>query len=1111
MDDVGATDDVEALKALTDTVSEGIIGIDCQGRLRTVDSAAQRIFGYSAAELIGEPISLLIPTAHAPGLQAEPSRFLGGGAQAVGVCRRVEGERKDGSTVQLEGWLSGEIRIGGDRLLVAVLREIGAHDAAERSLSVALQAVPIGIVMVDRGGVVRFANARTERLFGYSNSELIGQSVELLVPHGLREQHAAHRARFLAVPPTRAMGVGRSLFGQRKDGSAFPIEIGLSPLRTAQADFVVASIVDIRERRDAQAQQATLVSELAMLRAALDEHSIVAIADVQGTITYVNDKFCAISGYAREELLGKDHRIINSGHHSKAFIRTLWTTIARGNIWRGELKNRAKDGAFYWVDTTIVPYLNASGKPIQYVAIRTDVTTRKAADEQLAEKHRELEATARADRIRAQVMVALNRHVTVSSASAQVLRCLADEAGYSELALYSQDEWQGQLLLHTSLDGGAAVRIEVGQGLVGRAAAGREPSFSDPVDQRADGSGAEGGHRVGTRFAIPLIHREIVLGVLAGASSARLSERERSWLAQLGAQFAVGLYALQQFQDLEEVSAELAERTREVEAQNRALAQASRLKSQFLASMSHELRTPLNAIIGFSEVLKDGLLGDLDPGPLDYVSEIFQAGRHLLSLINDILDLSKIEAGRMELALESVDLGELARDALAIVQDRAAKGGLVVTHELSPGLESMDADARKLRQIVYNLLSNAVKFTAPGGTVRLVVTGIGAEVEFAVIDSGIGISSADQGRLFRAFEQLDGGLDRKFEGTGLGLALVRSLAQLHGGTCGVESELGRGSRFWVRLPRSGSPAGAAASAAQADACTAPGTQPPPVRPLEAPAGARAAAETARFPGPFGADTPQRILLISDDDAAAELVRIYLEDAGFTLARARSSAEALASFDELRPDLVTFDLSVAGVEGLSILSEHAERGQLDGVPVLILSGAGGPEKFAGLCAHSVLAKPVGRGQFLAVVQGLLGPRGTRRARVLVVDDDPKALKIIASYLSNERVELASAHSGEEALASIRRGCPDLLITDLMMPGVSGFDVLAALPSIPEAADLPVIILSAKEITAAERESLARSVTSTLAKATVTPGDLLERMYGLLDRGAIAGRGRDGGGR
>jgi signal transduction histidine kinase len=235
-----------------------------------------------------------------------------------------------------------------------------------------------------------------------------------------------------------------------------------------------------------------------------------------------------------------------------------------------------------------------------------------------------------------------------------------------------------------------------------------------------------------------------------------------------------------------------------------AIQAANKAKSDFLANMSHELRTPLNAIIGFSEVLEAGQAGELTPRQLEYNGEIRNSGLHLLSLINDILDLSKIEAGKMTLELEVASLPLLLESCLAIVREKALAHGISLALQVAPGLDGVRVDVRKFKQMVYNLLANAVKFTPDGGRVRLEARRNGGDwLEFSVHDSGIGIAAKELPRLFAPFEQLDSSRARKYEGTGLGLSMVKRLAELHGGDVNVQSELGKGSTFTVRIPWGG--------------------------------------------------------------------------------------------------------------------------------------------------------------------------------------------------------------------------------------------------------------------------------------------------------------------
>ncbi len=242
--------------------------------------------------------------------------------------------------------------------------------------------VPDAIVIAGRDGVIVFVNFRAEMMFGYSRDEFLKMDLVSLMPERFRESHRAHQIEFLSKPGTRPMGSRLELYGLKKNGAEFPVAISLSPFQHGEGTLAVAAVRDVSELKEVAEQLKQKVKELADFKSALDEHSILAITDPRGVITYVNDKFCQISKYSREELLGQDHRIINSGYHSKEFWREAWTTIAHGKVWKGEVRNRAKDGSFYWVDATIIPLFGINGKPVQYVAIRTEITARKQAEEE---------------------------------------------------------------------------------------------------------------------------------------------------------------------------------------------------------------------------------------------------------------------------------------------------------------------------------------------------------------------------------------------------------------------------------------------------------------------------------------------------------------------------------------------------------------------------------------------------------------------------------------------------------------------------------------------------------------------------------------------------------
>ncbi|MBE0434685.1 MAG: response regulator [Methylomicrobium sp.] len=503
----------------------------------------------------------------------------------------------------------------------------------------------------------------------------------------------------------------------------------------------------------------------------------------------------------------------------------------------------------------------------------------------------------------------------------------------------------------------------------------------------------------------------------------------------------------------------------------------SRIKSEFLANMSHELRTPLNAIIGFSEVLKDELIGEMTPEQREYVTDIFHSGQHLLSLINDILDLSKIEAGKMALDLETLDIDDLLSNSLAIIKEKAAAHRVRLQLETAEPIGPAMLDGRKTKQIIYNLLSNAVKFTPEDGRVTLrsrrvnrpdieawtsdaetclrmplPVNSFEQFLEFEIEDSGIGISAEDAPRLFHAFSQLDSSLSRKSEGTGLGLVLVLKLAQLHGGTMAVASRPSQGSRFFVWLP-------------WRDIGADHIERLPSYRQNELDSGHSLA------------------LVIEDNPVAAELIRLQLEPEGFEIALAENAVAGLELLARLQPSLIILDILLPDMDGWELLARIKQSDSpATNIPVVIVSIVADAQKGFALGASAVLQKPVGRNELVNVLTKLRPVAPMKGVKVLVADDDPKSVELLSAYLLEPGYIVMKAYGGMDGIALAQRERPDLLVLDLMMPDINGFDVVEALKQSPETADIPIVVVTAKTLTAEDRAVLNGNVAAIMEKSS-----------------------------
>jgi signal transduction histidine kinase/CheY-like chemotaxis protein len=512
------------------------------------------------------------------------------------------------------------------------------------------------------------------------------------------------------------------------------------------------------------------------------------------------------------------------------------------------------------------------------------------------------------------------------------------------------------------------------------------------------------------------------------------------------------------------IEIELFERSRELQKLNRELMAANKTKSIFLANMSHELRTPLNAIIGFSELLLDDPERFKEAVRKGFLEQIHTGGRQLLALINEILDLSKVEAGQMDLRLRNVDVASIVGEVVGIIAPLAGKKEIKVGAD-SEGAGDVVADEGKLRQMLLNLLSNAIKFTPNGGSVTITARRLPECLEIAVADSGIGIAEADRGRIFQEFQQLDSGADRQAQGTGLGLALTRRFAILHGGDVRMESEIGKGSVFTLALPLT------------LTVSEEPGVTPVPSMTTE----------------PDQTERPL-ILVIEDNPGAAELVTRIVERGGFRAAIARSGTEALEQARELHPAAITLDILLPELDGWEVLSRLKRDPTTSHIPVVVVSFVDSPELGMALGALDYFVKPVHARELIARLSQFHFERGTdqQEMRVLVVDDEPANRDYLTRILEPEGFTVTTADGGRSGIQLAKSGRPDLVLLDLMMPDVTGFDVVEALRADEATRAIPIMVLTAKDLTEADKGQLNGHVATVLSRRSTGVADLLGQL-------------------
>jgi signal transduction histidine kinase/DNA-binding response OmpR family regulator len=603
-----------------------------------------------------------------------------------------------------------------------------------------------------------------------------------------------------------------------------------------------------------------------------------------------------------------------------------------------------------------------------------------------------------------------------------------------------------------------ALRFEPGIGLPGRVLASRKPAWIADVTKDPNFPRAKAAADIGVRagFGFPVSIGTEVVAVMEFFSEVPVEPDES---------------LLEVMADVGKQLGRVIERKRAEESRDEAM-EASRTKSSFLANMSHELRTPLNAIIGLTELLCENAPRFGTEKALEPLRRVLRAGRHLLGLINDILDLSKIEAGKMDLTLETVTIQPVVEEVFGTARPLAEQNKNELALDSPEGIGSVYADNMRLRQVLLNLLSNACKFTKDG-TVRLGVTRVEEAgqhwVDFAVSDTGIGMTEEQLGRLFQEFTQADASTTRQFGGTGLGLAISRRLCRLMGGDVTVTSEPGKGSTFTMRLP------------AQAAALTSP---------IEIIAAA-SAAET----GPAARQGSHGTVLVIDDDATArELIAAHLVANGFAVETAANGVDGLKKARELKPVAITLDILMPDIDGWTVLAALKGDPELTDIPVVIVTIVDEQRRGIALGAAGYLTKPIDRERLVEILSRHRSADGP--SEVLVVEDDEEHRQLVRAILGAQGWVVREAANGRLALDALAAKLPDILLLDLMMPEMDGFELVAALQANPAWRDIPVVVVTALDLTAEDHRRLNGGVERVLSKNSFAPAELMARVGKLL---------------
>lgn len=1280
-------------KLILNAVGDAVFGLDDRMRIQFVNPAAISMFGYAEEDLLGREMHDLLhkrpgeenpqSPEECPVIQTFQSNEI-----RTGTVRLW---RKDGKELAVEFTSSAYLDFANERHVVVTFRDVSerlaaqqALRASEEQLRILVDSVPIGLLVVDMEGRILRANARIGVCFGYTADELIGKSVDLLVPNRLREKHIDHRRQFTAIPTNRQL-IGRDLFGLRKDGTEFPVELGLAISMSGACPVVLAAVSDISERK--QAEQALRQSEF-RYRTVIDQGlDPLYIMDVDARFLDVNDAACLALGYSRDELLARGVLDIDSAIQPDTLMRmNQKLAMTPGQTVGLVTRHRRKDTTEFPVEVRCSAVeLNGT---IRLVAIARDVSERLRAEKELQESHRFLRSVL--DSLSAHIAVldeegniittneAWNRFGLENGggveAGSNYLSCCFDESKevrseeaakvaegiraviahqrrefYHDYPCHSPTEKRWFSMRVTPFPGEGPMRVVVAhenithrklaEQLLARmnqeleqrvqertselarlaaildaspdfiaicndsdptrrliycnAAMGRQAQRRglDPLDLTADKfhtasslrrvleegmpTALRDGNWVGETEVfdadgtiIPvsqlLLHHKTPDGLLSHTSTvmrdltvhkklaADLRESEERfrliastiqdvfWMSTLGStrmlyvspgyeqlwgkscqslyddpkSFSDAIHPDDRATVLETITnhqggsydaeyrllrgdgairwvrvrgypvgktngepvlmvgtatdvterhlAEdaLRERSEELALANAELAKASRMKDEFLASMSHELRTPLNGVLAISEALQENVYGGINEKQASALRDIEQSGRHLLTLINDILDLSKVEAGRIVLEPALTDVEGLCQAAQRIVKETAHKKRLHVSTRVDCSLGSVLADERRLKQILVNLLSNAVKFTPDGGSIGLEVEGDAEHqlIRFTVWDTGIGIRAEDMCLLFRPFQQIDSSLARQYSGTGLGLALVRRLAELHDGGVAVESESEKGSRFTVTIPW---------------------VRPKASEPYAAPEAA----------------SPElwirKILIVEDSPCDSSQIKRSLQEMGIEAYVHPGAHGAVERIRADRPDLVLLDMMLPDGEGWELLLSLKADAVLKKIPVIVISNFDDGEKLIESGAFEHLVKPIDRDMLVGAIGRLSSATSMLYSntldlprpgsdRILLAEDNPVNARVVRDAFQAVGYHVDWAVDGRQAVELASKQNPHLILMDIQMPGMDGFEAIRRIRTERSMANVPIVALTALAMPGDRERCLAAGANEYLAK-------------------------------
>jgi PAS domain S-box-containing protein len=1259
------------LAELTNALDETalISETDSRGRITRVNQNFENISQYSSKELIGKDHRILNSGEHPKDFFKNVWDTIKQGDVWIG---EIKNQAKDGSyywvnttlypRFDAEGKINGFMSFRFDitqqknielNLLEEKKRSEQASIEQKRQykelaeLTNALDETALISETDSRGRITR-VNQNFENISQYSSKELIGKD------HRILNSGEHPKDFFKNVWDTIKQGdvwIGE-IKNQAKDGSYYWVNTTLYPRFDAEGKIngfmsfrfditqqknIELNLLEEKKRSEqASIEQKRQYKELAELTNALDETALISETDSRGRITRVNQNFENISQYSSKELIGKDHRILNSGEHPKDFFKNVWDTIKRGDVWIGEIKNQAKDGSFYWVNSTLYPRFDTEGEISGFVSFRFDITEKKNLELHLIEEKMRAEKTLGLNTELVNTISAQANQISDGDFSAQIVPSSDDDilgiamAKMTDTLRYLNTENQKQDWLKTGqneinalmrgvldetilskniitflakylgaqmgalylkatqsddlkLTGSYAFSkrnslnetIQMGEGLVGQAALEQEVISITNVPDNYARIGSAIGDAVPRNVVIsPFMSDGTLKGVIELCSFKEFSDTEMELLATIRETLSINFNAaksasemkvlLEESQrqaeelenqseelrasneELEEKSESLVEQTeqlrfanddlevqkieitrknKEVEKKAEELTTYSKYKSEFLANMSHELRTPLNSMLLLSNSLSKNKEGNLTSKQVQSASIVHQGGQDLLILINEILDLSKIEAGMMELEITAVAMTDVAESMERNFSHMMKEKGLEFIINTEPNLpDIVYTDQKRLEQVLKNLLSNAIKFTETG-SICVNFSRINADnnslasdlppsnyLSIAVTDTGIGITKDKQKMVFGAFQQAEGGTARKFGGTGLGLSISRELTKLLGGYIQLQSEMGKGSTFTFTIPLDREKRGIKA-VLLSDRATILTSDKNKMQSADVAETEVAKQSTAVIP-PINyhveddrelildknslSHNKKVMLVIEDDPKFAQILVSQSREQGFVCIATSTGEEGLTLAAQILPNAIILDINLPGIDGWSVLNALKAFQKTRHIPVHVMTADDKNQNAEIRGAIGFVSKPVSLDQLDETLTTLIDLSNKAVKDLLIIEDNESSQIAIKELIGNGDVKITAALTGYEGFKAILSENFDCVILDLNLQDMSGFEMLEKLALEKNIKIPPIIIYTGKDLGKEEHKKLLKYSDSIIIKGVDSEERLLDETALFLHR-------------